>query len=599
MKNNILSRAFPSHLWNSRAVMAWLTIVVKLLLFDIIWCSSTTFTAFQYPELYLNTLLLSLILVFPEMMFGWRRTQAVLFGIIDLWLVCNLMYCRTYATAIPLPSYFLIGNLTDFTDSVLDQIRWIDILFPVTTVIGIILLFSHRPPRTTTWSERLIYLAYIGILFLLTASINLLKGGFDKSFEGFTGANKFSCTTPIYTLAGKLYHDYIKSSSPLSQADSLMVSQWIAGSPAMEALPDSIAGNNRNSVVFILCESLESWVIGKEINGEEITPNLNRYVADSTTFYSSKVLSQVADGRSIDGQLLLLGGLAPLESGAWAMDYASQTYFTLPRAMKELRGTHNYLLSVDKDVTWNQRSVARSFGIDTLLCRDSWVNNQPVGTRRKLGDRSFFAQIKSKMKNSEVWPDGEKGFLQIVTYSGHNPYRLPDSLKIADFKGDYPDRLADYMAMARFTDAAIGDLVDYIRSRSDYDNTLIVITGDHEGLSSDADILNGNPAVTALGETGKYTPLIVLNSPVNGHYDQVMGQVDVYPTLLNLLGLEDYSWHGAGRSIIYMPSPGFAVDASGKIAGDTTGIAPEVVSHALDARRASDRIIRHNLLQSK
>lgn len=589
-------RLFPSSLWNRTTVAAWLTVVFKLLLFDVIWCGATTFTAFQYPELYLNTLLLSLVLAAPVALAGWRRVQAVVFVLLDLWLVCNLMYCRTYASAIPLPSYLLIGNLADFTDSVADQLRWIDILFPATTVAGISLLFSSGKAQISG-RDWLVYSAYVGVLLIVTVTVNLLKGGFVRSYESFNNANVFSCTTPVYTLAGKLLHDYLKSSTPLSEAEKADVEQWMASTPPLEAA-DSVKSRELTSVVFILCESLESWVIDRSVGSKEITPNLNRLIADSTALYFSHVMSQVADGRSIDGQLLLLSGLKPLQSGAWSTDFATNTFYTLPRAMKELRGTRNYLLTVDKDVTWNQRSVARSFGIDTLLHRDCWVNDQPVGSRRKLGDRSFFNQIAGKMDAGEVWPEGERAFIQIVTYSGHNPYRLPQELKLADFSGDYPERIADYMTMANFTDAAIGSLVDYLKARPDYANTLIVITGDHEGLSSDRSIIDSSPAASWLGDAGRYTPLIVLNSPVAGRSDATIGQVDVYPTLLSLLGLEQYPWHGAGESAIPLGRVAYAVGNNLEIEGDTAGIDPARLRHAIDARRISDLILRHDLLNA-
>ena len=60
-------------------------------------------------------------------------------------LVANLMYCRTYFTAIPLDSYLLAGNLSDFTASVVDSMRWLDILIPLTTVAAWII--GRRMPR--------------------------------------------------------------------------------------------------------------------------------------------------------------------------------------------------------------------------------------------------------------------------------------------------------------------------------------------------------------------------------------------------------------------------------------------------------------------
>ena len=42
----------------------------------------------------------------------------------------------------------------------------------------------------------------------------------------------------------------------------------------------------------------------------------------------------------------------------------------------------------------------------------------------------------------------------------------------------------DYMTTARYRDKAIGKFVEYLKTLPQYDVTLIVITGDHEGLAT-------------------------------------------------------------------------------------------------------------------
>ena len=43
--------------------------------------------------------------------------------------------------------------------------------------------------------------------------------------------------------------------------------------------------------------------------------------------------------------------------------------------------------------------------------------------------------------------------------------------------------------VANYTDYAIGSFIDYLKSRPDFDETMIVIAGDHEGLASDRMLL--------------------------------------------------------------------------------------------------------------
>lgn len=95
------------------------------------------------------------------------------------------------------------------------------------------------------------------------------------------------------------------------------------------------------------------------------------------------------------------------------------------------------------------------------------------------------------------------------------------------------------MTVAHYTDEAIGKFVEYLKNRPEYERTMVVITGDHEGLADHRKELCHTKAGKGIISEDEFTPFIVLNSPVPMHYLKVMGQIDIYPTLLNLLGLEN------------------------------------------------------------
>ena len=105
------------------------------------------------------------------------------------------------------------------------------------------------------------------------------------------------------------------------------------------ALTDSIAV--RDNLVIILCESLESWVIDRKVDGVEITPVLDSLIADTaSTLYAPNVLTQVAAGRSIDCQLLVNAGMLPMQSSVYSMRYPQNRYYTLNRALAEKKTEH-------------------------------------------------------------------------------------------------------------------------------------------------------------------------------------------------------------------------------------------------------------------
>lgn len=591
---SILSRLFPADMWRGRLSILVAAAFLKLILFDVIWCMGTTFRAMSDIGLYLNAILGALILTLAYVVPRRFWIGVMIFFLSDGVLVANLMYCRTYFTAIPLDSYLLAANLSDFTASVVDSMRWIDILIPLTTVAAWILgrRFRNSFPRRFT----LRYLAYVVIAAILAGIATLSRGGFTAHYSRLQESCYYTtCTTPIYTVGGSVMYDLLTGNSrSLDEEGRARIDAWMLEKEQhrpYRPLPDSIPG--RDNLVIILCESLESWVIDRTIDGVEITPVLDSLVADTaTTLYAPNVLTQVAAGRSIDCQLLVNAGMLPMQSSVYSMRYPQNRYYTLNQALAEKNGARSYILTCDKPIVWNQEPIAHAFGIDTLLTRSSWRNDELVGNPAKLSDGSFMRQAVEKMQAGEIWPEGENAFLQFVTYSGHNPFRLPENLRTVTFSDRFPERMRDYMMMARYTDSAIGTLLTYLRSRPDYDRTLIVITGDHEGLAMDRAAILSDPSAVGIVSPGQYTPLIVVNSPVGGRYDGILGQADIYPTLLNLMKLDSYRWKGMGQSILDPDKAPFAISSmTGEAVGDTTALSPAALSNIRTARAISDLII--------
>ena len=596
----IVHKLFPHTLWNRDTATLWGCAFVKLMIFDIIWCLQTTFSSFSIPEVYVNTILVALLLLLPQMLTTKKWVEYLLLFIIDGLLISNLMYSRTYNSAIPLESYLLAGNLSDFTASVVDSMRLIDILLPLSTLICIIYLSNKKKSKGNVENNSKpsygLRLKQYGIttltVFLISAIQVMCRGGWQKAFERLQNANYYTCAVPMYTIFGNLIHQSMQTQSPFTPKMQAEIDTWMKQKPAYQPLSDSIA--SKKTLIVIFCESLESWVINKKVEGKDITPNLNAAIADAHTLYAPYVLTQVKGGRSIDGQLLVNTGLLPLMNGCYAMQFPNTQYPSLVKALKQRYHSKSYLMTVDKPITWNQEIVAHDFGIDTLFCNNDWINDEKVGSRKKLGDVSFMKQIVKKLSNSNILSKGQSTFLQIVTYSGHNPFVLPDNLKRIHFKGDYPEKMRDYMTMANYTDHGLGILLKYLKSRSDYKDMMIVIIGDHEGLAADRKPICASPLAKGIVSTKQFTPFIVVNAPLGGIYNKVLGQVDQYPTILNLMHLDSYDWKGMGQSILDAKKHPAAV-GSDNMNVETSGKVPtQEIERLTQAHRISDLLIRYD-----
>lgn len=659
---------------------------LKFLLFDLLWCLDTTFSSFSYPIAYLSKSILALLLTLPLVLRAPRWVEAVVALATDLFLVANLLYFRTYYTAIPLESYALAGNLRDFTASVTESLRWPDLLFPLSTAAA--LLAARRMPQPRLPRRGLVRYANALLLSsLLTAALLVGKGGFRRSYEAMLVHRQLSATT-TYSLFGTLLYEALRERVEFTPELAGEVERWLAaGRPAADAEEaaeglsagggsaigelttvrghsmadalltgsdgeeadaprtgaladaphaahpgtglkphsaaqpgtDSSIGpdahspapaatrpsahpatrpktlpDDRRRVVVIFVESLESWVLERSVEGQELTPCLNRLLHEERTLYAPQVVTQVKGGRSIDAQLLVTAGLLPLENGCWSARCPHTAYPSLVKAFRQRHpGARALLFTPDKEIVWNQMIVAREFGFDSLLSHKHFRNDRTTGTgsRRRLCDGAFFDQCLEKLAEPQMLPDTAGAcYLQFVTYSSHHPFVIPEELHRIRLRQEMPRRLRDYLTAVNYVDHALGEFIAALRRNPRLSDAMIVITGDHEGLASERPALASNAAGRGLVSEGRFTPLIVVNAPAAMRCTDTVGQIDIYPTLLDLLGLDDYHWHGLGRSLLRADAPRAAVDPRLERVGAAVDSTTE--QHLRQAWSLSDRIIR-------
>lgn len=581
-------------LWDKTAIIFAVGIFLTFVAFDVIWCMDTTFASFSFFETYATKIIATLALAGVYALTRCRWAQIVVMALLDVLLVANLMYFRTYYSAIPASSYLEAGNLADFKASVTDSLRWADIVLPLITIATAVMAFRYKTTKRQPLTAVLKWWAapLAGFALLLTG-VNLCKGGFHKSLRSVRqSAYLCSADAPIFSVFGCIWYDITDAAEPITPEKQAEIERWLASQPKHQ--PADSVTEKRSNLLIVFAESLESWVLEKKVDGKEITPCLNRLLKEKSTLYAPNVLTQVKGGRSIDAQLMICSGLLPLMSGTYSSLYYDNTFYTLQKAMRGLKHSRSYLLTIDKVSTWNQGAVARSFGTDTIISYHDFKMTEAFGTHKRIGDASFFQQCREKIERGEVWKPGESVYMQFVTYSGHAPFKLPDHLRTITFPASIPEKAADYMTTAHYTDKAFGDFVAYLKTLPQYKETIVVIVGDHEGLASYRQELVGNPACRGLVSDKQLTPFIVLNSPVGMRYDKFMGQIDIYPTLLNLMQLDAYRWHGLGQSILDPRKQGVAVGSVMNVEG--TGSDKEV-ERLKEAHTVSDYMLRYDWLK--
>lgn len=581
-------------LWTRAYTGAWIATLILFLAFDILWCSLTTFRALSFVQTWLFALAAAFVFSLPSAVVPRRKwVQLIVWLLLSLLFVANFIYFRTYFTAIPASSYLLAGNLADFTASITDSVGATDFILPLFSVIAYLIL--RKIPSTKVSLKW--YGASTGVSLLIAVISSLPYGGVVRHTEYLTQQCYYTnCPPVVYSPFGKIVSDIWRNHETLKPEQLSFVTNWL-DQHSSRLTTDSIQMPVRRNVVFIFLESFESWPVGLNIEGKEITPTLNLLLKDSTTFYAPNVVTQVGNGRSIDSQLLNLTGLMPMQNEVYAMSHADNMYPSLIKALKQNKpGLRSYLMSGDKATVWNQARVAQAFGIDTIIDASGWEITEKIGNPPKLSDRALFTQLVEKCRNGEIIPDGEPFFMQVVAYSSHNPFDIPQQYRVLNLKKEYPPKFREYLEAISYVDSSLKTFLDYMASRPDYHNTSIVIVGDHEGLAYYRDAMVKNPATAGMVSPAQLTPLIVVNSPKPGRFNGVMGQVDTYSTLLDILGLGNYEWQGLGWSVLKPEFPGAAVDANGNLAGNSD-IEEGIKGNLLKAPAVSDLILKFDLFR--
>ncbi|MDE6126441.1 MAG: LTA synthase family protein, partial [Muribaculaceae bacterium] len=446
------------HFLKNRFAALYAGTFLALIYFCIDWSMQTTFRGMSFWELYVTNALLALLLMLPYMLSRKVWVQGVTIGVADCALIANLMYRRTYFTPIPPESYLMAGNLGDFGASVVDSLHWLDAGFPV--LLAATLWLAYRLPQEESPRRWRNYLAAAALLSATVAVGLMAKGGFGKVMRKLSSSCYYN-TTPvqIYTPAGYLIYTAMETDDELTPEVRARVDLWLRGKERLrpyKGLPDSVAP--RKNLVVILLESFEGWLPENEINGKPITPYINSLLKDSATLFAPRVLSQVSTGRSIDGQLLIFTGLLPRLHTIYSTKHPGNFYPTLNKALREKYGAKSYIFTCDRPVTWNQQAVSPAFGYDTMYSRDAWELDDLIGKPAKLSDQSFFRQSADLIAKSDLWPEGEPRLLTFVSYSGHNPWILPEEKKDPDFDlhaMGFNKRFADYTTMAHYTDGQL------------------------------------------------------------------------------------------------------------------------------------------------
>ncbi|MCM3635528.1 LTA synthase family protein [Paenibacillus camelliae] len=296
------------------------------------------------------------------------------------------------------------------------------------------------------------------------------------------------------------------------------------------------AGKN---VIMIQMESFQNFLVNLSVDGQEITPNFNKLVNEH--FYFNKFYQQVGQGNTSDAEYVVNTSLYIPPRGAATQMYADRELPSLPKLLEE----HQYdTATFHTNVVefWNRGELYESLGFNNYYDTEYFGEEDTVF----FGASDDVLYRKTLDKLVEMDAAENPFYAHVISMTAHHPYTLPEDKQYITLPERFQKTLVgDYLVAQHYADQALGAFIDDMKEKGLWDNSLIVLYGDHLGLPIYS--LNSNELALMeemYGREYTYTdminiPLVIINEGVTEPkvFEQTAGQVDITPTIANLLGI--------------------------------------------------------------
>lgn len=325
---------------------------------------------------------------------------------------------------------------------------------------------------------------------------------------------------------------------------------------------DIFKGKN---VIAVHAESMQNTPLDLSFNGVEVTPYLNKLKKEG--LYFSNFYSQVSFGTSSDTEFTVATSLLPVDNGTVFINYADKKYSSFYNLLRE-EGYYTFSMHANTGDFWNRNMMYKALGYDYFYEKSSYNLDELIGFG--LSDRSFITQSVEKIK--EISKEHKNFYGTLITLSNHTPFDEIESYGEYDVsktyngvKKDYLEgtKLGNYFKSVHYADKQLGLLVELLDKEGLLDDTIIMIYGDHDArisksewnymynydVTTDTVKEEEDPGYIDIDyywyELNRKVPLIIWSkdSDFKNNYAKnvtdVMGMIDVAPTLGNMMGIHN------------------------------------------------------------
>lgn len=500
---------------------------------------------------------LSSALFFLGIAFLFKKNyKGVLIGIqffLSFLLYANIVYYRFFNDFITIPVLFQTkSNAMQLRDSAAGLMSISDIFYFTDTILLIVFnwtLFKQTGLKTRKSYKFILALSVFVFLFNLALAEkdrpNLLSLNFDRSYiVKYLGAYNFTIFDIVQNIETSSQRAFA-SSSNLTNVENYRKATYTPPNPTLFGKAKGM------NVIFVSMESFQNFMVDLKMpNGQLVAPFLHSLAHDGNTFYFDHFYYQTGQGKTSDAEFLMENSLYPLNQGAVFISKAQNTYQATPAILKGY-GYTSAVFHGNYKTFWNRNVMYQALGFDQFFDASYYSMTPPNRKNFGMKDKPFFTES-MPLLNSLKQPF----YAKFITLSNHFPFEI-DASDTNFPKGNTGDWAVDqYMQSAHYMDEALQQFFNFLKKDGLYDKSVIILYGDHNGLSSNNDatlakLLGVHEAKPVMDANFQQVPLFIHVPGVKGRVKhEVGGEVDVRPTLLHLLGIDTKAFVEFGSDLL-------------------------------------------------
>lgn len=352
-----------------------------------------------------------------------------------------------------------------------------------------------------------------------------------------------------------------KERSKASEADLKPVEEYIQQHYA-KPNPEYFGMAKGRNVIYIHLESFQQFLIDYKLKVDdkeyEVTPFLNSLYHSKETFAFSNVFNQVKAGKTSDAETMIETGLFGLNQGSFMVNYGgTNTQQAAPFILSKNGYNSSAVFHGNAGSFWNRNTAYKQWGYNYFFDASYFTKqNSSNSFQYGLNDKYM---LKDSIKYLERLQ--QPFYTKFITVSNHYPYTTSlsgDDLGFPLAKTQ-DETINGYFATANYLDSSIKAFFDYLKESGLYKNSIIVLYGDHYGISN-----SRNPALAPLLDKNSETwssydnamlqrvpyMVVVPGMDKGGIIDTYGGEIDMLPTLEHLLGIESNKFLQVGQDML-------------------------------------------------